>query len=388
MEQVSCKNPTILVCPLDWGIGHATRCVPLIRMLVEKGSNVIIAADGRSLLVLQQEFPKLTFTKFPGYNFSYPQSGSMALKMLRQAPAIIRGIRRENKMLDELIDKYHVDAVISDNRFGAFSTRIPSVFMTHQIFIRTKWSWGFLKPVLNVLNWRYISRFDECWIPDFEGNENLSGDLSHEADLPDRFCFIGLQSRFRQNDKLLQEKQFDVLALLSGPEPQRTILEEKLIPMLKKSGLKCAMVLGTPERKTGPDGIENLTLFHHLDSESLQNLIMCSETVISRSGYSTLMDLAALGKKAIFIPTPGQTEQEYLADYFKRKKIFYSEKQSAFDLTRALQMAKRYPGLSMKFDNKPLERRVDHVIRGCLQNMNSPRKKSKDEIDLRTGIPG
>jgi uncharacterized protein (TIGR00661 family) len=371
MEKVSYKNPAILVCPLDWGIGHATRCVPLIRLLLEKGANVIIAADGRSLLVLQLEFPQLTFIKFPGYNFSYPQSGSMALKMLRQAPAIIRGIRKENKMLDELIGKYHVDAVISDNRFGVFSTRIPSVFMTHQIFIRTKWTLGFLKPMLNVLNWRYISRFDECWIPDFEGNENLSGDLSHEAVLPDRFCFIGPQSRFRQNDMQLQEKQFEVLALLSGPEPQRTILEEKLIPMLKKSGLKCAMVLGTPERKTGPDSIGNLTLFHHLDSESLQNLIMRSETVISRSGYSTVMDLAALGKKAIFIPTPGQTEQEYLAGYFKRKKLFYAENQNAFDLTRALQMAKSYPGLSMKFDYTMLESRIDALIGGCMHSIGS-----------------
>lgn len=372
MEKVFLKTPIILVCPLDWGIGHATRCVPLIRILLAKGANVILAADGRPLLVLQQEFPQLTFAKFPGYNFSYPHSGSMALKMLWQVPEIVRGIRRENKMLNALIDKYHIDAVISDNRFGVFSTRIPSVFMAHQIFIRTKWTWGFLNPLLNVVNWRYISRFDECWIPDFEGEDNLSGNLSHRRELPERFCFIGPQSRFRQNDKPLQEKQFDVLALLSGPEPQRTILEEKLIPMLKKSGLKCAMVLGTPEKKCEPNNIENIVFFHHLESENLQKLILRSETVISRSGYSTVMDLAALGKKAIFIPTPGQTEQEYLADYFKRKKIFYSEKQHAFDLTRALQMAKSYPGLSMKFDDKVLERRMDALLGNCMHSIGSP----------------
>jgi uncharacterized protein (TIGR00661 family) len=371
MEKVPLKTPTILVCPLDWGIGHATRCVPVIKILLAKGANVIIAADGRPLLVLQQEFPQLVFANFPGYRFSYPHSGSMALKMLIQVPGILQGIRKENKMLQALIDKFHVDAVISDNRFGVFSTRIPSVFITHQLFIRTKWTWGFLEPLLNVLNWRYISRFDACWIPDFEGEDNLSGMLSHYRELPDRFCFIGPQSRFGQNDKSQQNQQYDVLALLSGPEPQRTILQEKLIPMLNESGLKCGMVLGTPEKKTGQDSIENLTLFHHLDSESLQNLILSSEIVISRSGYSTVMDLAALGKKAIFIPTPGQTEQEYLAKYFKRKKIFYSEKQDDFNLARALQMAKSYPGLSIKFDDTTLESRIDALIGGCMHSIGS-----------------
>jgi uncharacterized protein (TIGR00661 family) len=361
------KRPNILVCPLDWGIGHATRCIPLIRMLLKKDVRVILAADKRPLLLLRQEFPELPFIRFPGYNFSYPGSDRMALKMTLQTPAIFRGIREENRRLDELIDRYELDAVISDNRFGLYSDKVLSVFMTHQVFIRTPRYLTFFAFLLNRINSYYISKYHECWIPDFEGDQNLSGELSHNSPLPVHCFFIGPQSRFCNGDQAPQvkEQEYDFLALLSGPEPQRTILEEKLIPMMNNSGLKCAMVLGTPERNPNVTDFGNITVFPHLDGDSLLKLIIRSEWVISRPGYSTVMDLAVLGKKAIFVPTPGQTEQEYLADYFRKKGIFYSEKQSVFNLLSAVTEAAEYQGIMMKYDDKALEVRIEALIHQC-----------------------
>jgi hypothetical protein len=284
------------------------------------------------------------------------------LKMLKQVPVIIRGIRQENRKLRELIDQFAIDAVISDNRYGLYSDRIPSVFITHQIFIRTPWYLGFFKPILNILNWRYISRFNECWIPDFDGPENLSGLLSHQSSLPDRFFFVGPQSRFEGVNKPSLDKEFDVLALLSGPEPQRTILEDLLLPVLRNSGLKCAMVLGVPEKNKPENKMKNMKVFNHLESNELRKLILSSEWVVSRPGYSTIMDLTVLGKKAIFIPTPGQTEQEYLARHFKTRGIFYSEAQIDFNLDRALRNASEFSGISLQHDQGLLEQRVDFLL--------------------------
>lgn len=360
---MAAKKPNILVCPLDWGIGHATRCIPLIRKLKERHVNVILAADNRPLMLLRQEFPELPSIRFPGYRFTYPESSNMALKMLIQAPGIMQGIRQENHLLDQLILQYDIDAVISDNRFGLHSKRVPSIFMTHQVFIRTPERLQFLKPVLYQQNRRYISKFRECWIPDFKGAQNLSGLLSHEKPLPANYHFIGPQTRFELPDtEPGSQSLFDLLVILSGPEPQRSILENKLKQAILASGRPAVMVLGKPELLTGKIHEGNLTIFNHLDAGAMQKLILSSEIIISRPGYSTLMDLAVLRKKAIFIPTPGQTEQEYLARHCEQQKLCYRMDQGNIDLGKALTAVPSYRGLDLRHDPLLLDQRVDALL--------------------------
>lgn len=362
------KKPNILVSPLDWGIGHATRCVPIINELIEQNTNVIIGADNRPLAFLKQEFPSLQFVQFPGYKFSYPGKGSMALKMARQAPAILKGIKEEKKLLKKLIRKLNIDAVISDNRYGLSSDTIPSIFITHQIMIKVPAHLKFLETKLYNKNIAYISKFNECWIPDFENEINLSGDLSHKKSLPPKSYYIGPLSRFahKQLSSTKTENsnkfKYDLLVMLSGPEPQRTILEEKIINELLKTDLKSIVVCGKPEKFEDRIIEDKIIIYSHLDSKSLEKIIKESRIVISRPGYSTVMDLVALSKKAIFIPTPGQTEQEYLAEHYFKNKLFYKMKQKEFNLTKAMTEATSFSGIKLEFDQTKLKKRIRRLL--------------------------
>jgi UDP:flavonoid glycosyltransferase YjiC (YdhE family) len=357
------NRPNILVCPLDWGIGHATRCVPLVRELSRSGTNVIIGASGRSMAFLRHEFPELEFIEFPGYVFNYPRRGSMTLKMLFQLPAFLSGIKREHRMLEKFIDDHNINAVISDNRFGLWTKRIPCIFMTHQVFIRSSKGLNFLEPILFRLNSKYLMKYNEVWIPDFDGKENLSGDLSHLQPLAGNYFFIGPQSRFygMQNEKK-PEIKYDLLVLLSGPEPQRTMLYEKIAGQLAEADIKAVIVEGKPEKMKIKKLSNKVTVFSHLETEKLFQLLLESELIISRPGYSTIMDLAVLGKKAVFIPTPGQTEQEYLAEKFKQEKVYFSISQKQFDLNKVMEKVSDYQGLQRVFDERLLQERVKTLL--------------------------
>jgi len=362
------KTPHILVCPLDWGIGHATRCVPVIRELLNQNARVSIGADNRPLAFLKQEFPELQFIQFPGYKFSYPAKSNMALKMAFQAPVILSGISRERKLLKSIIHRYNIDAVISDNRFGLSSATIPSVFISHQLSIRVPPYLAFTRSLLNKINRSYIAAFDECWIPDFKSEPNLSGELSHVNPLPQNSFFIGPLSRFAyyrtdpqpvdQNEKV----PYDVLVILSGPEPQRSVLENLIIQQLKGTANTAAVISGKPEYKFNIETNDQITIFPHLETKKLKHLIQTSKLIISRPGYSTVMDLAVTGTKAIFIPTPGQTEQEYLAQYYLKKKWFFSMSQKSFSLQHAIQESELYSGIKFNYDGSTLASRISGLM--------------------------
>jgi len=365
-------KPNILVCPLDWGIGHATRCVPVVNELLKQNANVIIGADNRPMAFLKQEFPDLQFIKFPGYKFSYPIKGSMALKMALSAPNILLGIKKENKILDELIAKFNIDAVISDNRFGLYTKKVPCVFITHQVMIKTSSGLKFLEPVLYRINKFFILKYSECWIPDFADELNLSGDLAHKKPLPPNSFYVGPLSRFDNSisNNLNREKakgfKYDFLMMLSGPEPQRSIFELIILKELRKSELRGVLVSGKPgivELNRNMFKINKVRIHSHFATDKLKQLLIDSEVIISRPGYSTIMDLAALGKKAIFIPTPGQTEQEYLADYFFDKKIYFKMDQDKFELNEAINNSKNYKGIRLNYNNSTLKLRIENLIR-------------------------
>jgi uncharacterized protein (TIGR00661 family) len=318
----------ILVAPLDWGLGHASRCVPIAKNLEKEGFEVVFAASGRPLELLIQEFPKNDFIKLEGYNISYPKNGQMALSMLSQLFKIWKGIRQEHNQLQQIIDDYNIDAVISDNRYGLYSQKAPCVFVTHQLQIQSP----IFSESLQKINFKYIQKFDECWVPD-DRNHSLSGQLSTANNSPFKCQYIGALSRFESLEKT---EDLDVLAIVSGPEPQRSMFEELLKKQLIASKLKAVLVLGKTEENKEEE-IGNLKVVSHLNAKSLNQQMANANVVISRSGYSTVMDIAKLHKKAIFVPTPGQTEQLYLAKYFYDKNMAFATHQHELDILKALQ---------------------------------------------------
>lgn len=318
----------ILIAPLNWGLGHATRCIPIIKALEENGFEPIIASDGVALALLKKEFPKLLSVELPSYNIQYAEKGkNFKWKLAFQMPKMIKAINKEKSKINKIIENYEIDGVISDNRLGVYSSRVPTVFITHQLNVLSgKTSWLTTK-----LHSRYISKFDACWVPDLAGLENLSGKLGHPKKKVNNVTYIGPLSRMK---KISLPIKYDIMVLLSGPEPQRTLLEKKLIKELEKSNKEILFVKGIVESKQKIEKVNSITYYNFMNSEELSIAFNESEFVVCRSGYTTVMDLAKLEKKAFFIPTPGQYEQEYLAKKFKSEIVAPSCNQEKFKASK------------------------------------------------------
>jgi uncharacterized protein (TIGR00661 family) len=334
----------VLVAPLDWGLGHATRCIPIIEKLLELDAHVAIASSGKALALLKEEFPQLTYFELPSYRVTYPKGLPFMLGMLWQLPKFLKTIRQEKKVTDELVNKHDFDIILSDNRYGCRSERATSVFITHQVTILMPPLLRWVQPLVNFLNRRTISRFDQCWVPDIPV-KGITGKLTTTHRI--KLRFIGMLSRFRWKE-VLTEPIYELLILLSGPEPQRTILEEKLLEQIKDIKGNALLVRGLPDQAVIKPLLKKenaqLIVVNHLPSTKLQEAIESSSIIITRSGYSTIMDLFRLQKKAILVPTPGQTEQEYLADQLMKKKIAFAMPQRTFNLQQALREATTYSG--------------------------------------------
>jgi len=358
----------VLVAPLDWGLGHATRCIPIIRSLIERRFNVLIGGSGDSLTLLKHEFPQLTFLSLPAYHPVYPTSGSMVLKMAAQLPKFVRTIQLEHRELQALISQHQIDFVISDNRYGCWSPSIPSAFITHQSNILMPKRFGWLGPLVRSVSNVLIRKFSICWVPDYPDDRSLAGLLGARRERGESHGvkFIGNLTRF--GDPKQREQHLDVLCILSGPEPQRSIFEAIVAEQLRQSGLRYFVVRGV---FSSPVKEMDETTRHadFLLSGDLQTLIEQSYCVIARSGYSTVMDLARLGKKAIFIPTPGQTEQEYLATTLKSKGIAFFMEQEYFNFTSAWKESQSYTGFKASVcDNHLLSEALDHFFREANQS--------------------
>ena len=330
----------ILVAPLDWGLGHATRCIPLIYALQNLGASVILAAEGATAVLLQKEFPAAVILPLTGYRISYSKNKStFFLKLLCQVPGIYFTIIKEHKWLNRIVKEHFIDAIISDNRMGLYHKRVPCVYITHQLYIES--GIGSLNRLVQKIHYKFINRFTQCWVPDEAGAQNFAGKLSHPQKLPlIPVKYLGILSRFKKQE---QSTLNDLLILLSGPEPQRTIFENILLKQLQKSSLTVILVRGLPMEKKEITTSENLKIINHLSAGELSKYIQQSKWILARAGYSTIMDLAALQKKAILVPTPGQGEQEYLAKYLKEKKIFYTCTQQKFLLKEAIENAELFP---------------------------------------------
>ncbi len=328
----------ILVAPLNWGLGHATRCIPIIKALNKKGFEPIIASDGAALSLLRKEFPKFSTIELPSYNVTYAKKGKyFKLKMLKDSPKLIQAIKDEKKAVKSIVKTYNISGIISDNRLGVYNKNVPCAFMTHQLNVLSgKTTWLSTK-----LHEKFIKRFDVCWVPDAKGEVNLSGKLGRSKNVELSTVYLGPISRFTKKHA---ETSIDLLVLLSGPEPQRTMLEEKLLQDIKNYDGSIVFVKGKPAKDESVITQGNLTIYNFMTSELLEDTINKSKLVLSRSGYTTIMDLAKLEKRAFFIPTPGQTEQEYLAKRLKKQGFVPSCDQDSFNI-KMLDKVSQYKGL-------------------------------------------
>lgn len=340
MRRMSQKpNPkNVLVAPLNWGLGHAARCIPIVRALEECGFTPILASDGAALALLQKEFPQHKSLELPSYRIEYAEKADrFKSKMLKNLPSIIKASVLERKIVGGWVSQYGLCGIISDNRFGVFSKKIPSVYLTHQLNVLsggTTWLTGRLHRLI-------LKKFDECWIPDIGGDANFSGKLGHLANSRLKLRYIGVLSRFEQ---MSLPVKYDLAIILSGPEPQRAILEEKLTSEALKFNGKVLFVKGVVETAQVKNRIKNIEFCNFMTSSELETALNQSALVLSRSGYTTIMDLAKLKKKAFFIPTPGQFEQEYLAEKLENDGFAPYAKQDFFKIGN-LSYIDRYKGL-------------------------------------------
>jgi uncharacterized protein (TIGR00661 family) len=350
----------ILVSPLDWGLGHATRCIPIINALLQNGYEVLVATNGKQLNLLQQEFPQLQFLELKGYNISYSKKKwQLAFKIAVQVPKILSAIKHEHHWLDKIIDEHKIDLVISDNRFGLHSKKVPCVFITHQLTIKA--SIGWLERMMQRINYSYINKFNACWVPDWEGDENVAGLLSHPKKMPTVLVkYLGLLARFERRP--IAEKKYDLCILLSGPEPQRTLLEEAILKGIPFIKVNVLLVRGKPNSNETISVPNNVQVKNHLVGIELEQAIQQSEFIISRSGYTTVMELLSLKKKSILIPTPGQTEQEYLGERLMQEGWCFSINQDGFDLIKAIDSAKQFNYGFPSFENSSLQTLIPQLV--------------------------
>jgi uncharacterized protein (TIGR00661 family) len=339
-EPFAQNNRNILVAPLNWGLGHATRCIPIIRELQQNGFTPIIASDGNALALLKKEFPELMHLELPSYQIEYARkAGNFKWKLIKNSPKTIHAILEEKKIVKKWVKEFNLYGIISDNRLGVYSKKIPSVFITHQLTVLSgKTTW-----ISSKMHQFFIKNFTECWVPDFDKTISFSGKLGHLKDSSLNLKYIGTLSRLEKKEL---PKKYDLMVLLSGPEPQRTILEDKLIDEIENFDGNILFIKGKVEETQKIEQKNRVTFCNFMTSTELETAFNESETVLCRSGYTTIMDLVKLEKKAFFIPTPGQFEQEYLAKRLKKKGIIPYANQDDFRM-KMLGEIQLYSGFPM-----------------------------------------
>lgn len=346
----------VLVCPLNWGLGHATRCIPLIHELILQGHDISIASDGHPQALLKIHFPDLNHLELKSYDIRYSSGKSQILAMLISLPKIFRGVCRERKWINRTMKLEAFDMIISDNRFGLWHRKAKTIYISHQLMIKMPGLLKITEPMVWLGHRYFINRYDECLIPDFEGNENLSADLSHLYPLPKHARFIGPQSRFSLLKDISPDTHFEVVVLVSGPEPTRSNFEKEMLKRFRAYPGRVLVLRGLPalnngaldkgcmdkgcmddgcmddgcngeesiEGENGDSGTlstangklrkSELQIMDHMEDERLAACLLGCRKIVCRSGYTTIMDLAILKcmARAEFHATPGQTEQQYL----------------------------------------------------------------------------
>lgn len=338
-----CKEkPLLLFSCLDWGLGHTTRSVPLLKEFINLGCNLIVACNSIQKIVLEREFPGISFVELEGYGVNYAKTPwGTRFNLLWQLRKILIRIKKENLWLEGFIAENKVDGLISDNRYGLYHPSVPSIFITHQLQPHS--GFGRLADLISQkFLYKFIGRFTTCWVPDYSDKNVLAGKLSHPVFFPDCTVeYIGPLSRFNACEST-SSKEYDVLFVLSGPEPQRSLFEKMILDqaMLIRNK-KIALVRGLPGTSV-PPASSSIKIFNHLSAVELNELACESALVVCRPGYTTIMDMMKLKKKMVVVPTPGQPEQEYLARFLSANKYVLGFAQKKFNLQLALQKADNF----------------------------------------------
>ncbi len=343
---MSKKQDHILVAALCWGLGHATRCIPIIRELLRQGFVPVIASDGVALDLLRQEFPEAVTVELPAYNILY-RLKHMFWNMAIQDHKIVRAAFLEHRAVKALVSQYGIKVIISDNRYGCYHHQTFNIFISHQLEIRIRPR--FFQWLSNLVQRLAMKNFQEIWVPDSAKFPGLAGSLSHPGNIVHpKLRYIGPLSRMSRSQS---DKTNCILVVLSGPEPQRTTLEQIVVgaaAQSTRSWLIVRGVIGAPDLKVDNPQVQ---IVNYLTSEALNVQMLQCDFMIARSGYSTIMDLAATGTRAVLVPTPGQTEQEYLAEFYAQLGIFMVMQQEEFDLQFVLDHIHKYPGIPHRLES-------------------------------------
>jgi UDP:flavonoid glycosyltransferase YjiC (YdhE family) len=316
---------------LNWGLGHASRSLPLIRNYLDLGHEVICASDGEALTMLRKELPDQMVLQLPGYDILYG-SRFMPVNMFKHGPGMLKTIKTEHELTKAIVARHHIDCIISDNRYGCYHASVPSALITHQlqVFSGQKLLDAYIRR--QIRSW--LKNFTEVWIPDQAPPGNITGDLSGINTDPVPKYYLGVISELTSTPA---KGKYAAVAVISGPEPQRTHFEQMVIKQLSALDGRFAIVRGKPDIEEPVKEAGNLTIFPYASRAELSALLNETEIVISRSGYTTLMDLSKTGHKAILCPTPGQYEQVFLADRLKNLGQCVYTRQENLDLEEALQ---------------------------------------------------
>ncbi len=332
----------ILICPLEWGLGHAARMIPVARKLLDRNCRVFIGAGGKHLSLFRAELSGIEFIDFPGFSPRYSKYLPQYFAMFLKTPVLLYHIIREHQRIKKIIKDHDIDIIISDNRFGLWNKSISSVYVTHMPKIPLPHPWQIFEQAGVLLHRWVIAKYDHCIIPDVPGDINLTGKLSHGLKLPPNVKYTGIISRFDSPGPKSGNFNFPHnTVILSGPEPQRSIFRQKILEAMKSTEIVTVVLEGKPDKISLPEKSGNFIFYNHLPASEMNELLSTSKLIISRSGYTTIMDLMYLNRPALLIPTPGQTEQEYLAEYLSGKGWFSTITQK--ELTPDFQPADKLP---------------------------------------------
>lgn len=317
----------ILVCPLGWGLGHASRLIPIIQFLKDEGYEIIVAGDKPQLLLISYRFPDIQTINFPSFNVSLSKGKSQLLPLIGVAIRLPYHTIREHFALKRIIRENKIDLIISDNRYGLWCKGVKSIFITHQLKVIFPKPFRFLEPIgLNAVRF-FSSKFKYCLVPDFSDERNLAGELSNPGKKPKNIKYIETLSRFSDIKIDENSEEWDLVGISSGPSPHREIFIQEISRLSKLYNLKTLIIKGSPKEGMQTYIENGISYCGHLSDKDFANAVLSSKYLITRSGYCTIMDLYALGVGGLIVPTPGQTEQEYLAEFLSNKGLFKTCKQ-------------------------------------------------------------
>lgn len=338
-------NRSVYYSVLNMGLGHAARSLPIIRRFIGRGWRVIIGSNGRALRFLEQELPGTETVVTPDYAIEYARGSWLVPKLMLQAPRVLARIAEERKFTNHIVKKYSPEMIFSDHCYGAYHRSVPSYFLTHQVYFAMPAGLDAFAHFAALGNFYFHRKFQKVIILDEKGADGgvLSGALGRHPESNRRYAYAGIISSVEKKEPVAP---LDLLVSISGPEPQRTLLETRILSEIETLPGKKVVVLGKSESTARLRSDEDLQVYSHLPREEMSTLFNRAKMIVSRPGYTTLMELAELEKKALFIPTPGQTEQTYLAKRCQQKNWFHAVSQGELKLAEDCAAAKKYPGVS------------------------------------------